>query len=124
MLAGAPGVALRRSALRRLGGALDRTVGADGGHASRSPEAGLELLLDLLTLDDALSQLSEATPDAVRAAIQRLTGALRHLTLPDGRLVTMQGGGPSTQARVGFADTALSAGGARYHFFVPKTSKL
>lgn len=30
----------------------------------------------------------------------------------------------STQARVGFADTALSAGGAKYHFFVPKTSKL
>ena len=56
----------------RLPGALDRTVDADGGHASRSPEAGLELLLDLLTLDDALSQLSQAGPDAIRAAIQRM----------------------------------------------------
>ncbi|WIY69670.1 heparinase II/III family protein [Aquidulcibacter paucihalophilus] len=103
VLAGPPGVSLRRAALRRLPGALDRTVDADGGHASRSPEAGLELLLDLLTLDDALSQLSEAGPDAVRAAIQRLTVALRLLTLPDGRLVTMQGGGPSTQARIAAA---------------------
>ncbi|MBU2397921.1 MAG: heparinase, partial [Alphaproteobacteria bacterium] len=103
VLAGAPGVSLRRAALHRLAGALDRTVGADGGHASRSPEAGLELLLDLLTLDDALSQLSEASPDAVRAAIQRLTDALRLLTLPDGRLVTMQGGGPSSAARIAAA---------------------
>ncbi|MGV8929841.1 MAG: heparinase II/III family protein [Brevundimonas sp.] len=103
VLAGAPGVSLRRAALRRLSGALDRTVGTDGGHASRSPEAGLELLLDLLTLDDALSQLSEPTPDAVSATIQRLTVGLRLLTLPDGRLVTMQGGGPSTPARIAAA---------------------
>ena len=103
VLAGAAGVSLRRAALRRLPGVLARTVGADGGHASRSPEAGLELLLDLLTLDDALSQLSEESPEAVRIAIQRLTVALRLLTLPDGRLVTMQGGGPSTQARVAAA---------------------
>jgi len=103
VLAGGQGASLRRSALRRLTGALNRTVAADGGHASRSPEAGLELLLDLLTLDDALSQLSEASPDAVRAAIQRLTAGLRLLTLPDGRLVTLQGGGPSTPARVAAA---------------------
>ncbi len=103
VLIGAPGVSVRRAALRRLAGALNHTVGTDGSHASRSPEAGLELLLDLLTLDDALSQLSEETPEAVRAAIQRLTAALRLLTLPDGRLVTMQGGGPSTPARIAAA---------------------
>jgi len=103
VLAGGPGVSLRRTALHRLAGALNRTVAADGGHASRSPEAGLELLLDLLTLDDALSQLSEASPDVVRTAIQRLTAALRLLTLPDGRLVTLQGGGPSTPARIAAA---------------------
>lgn len=103
VLAGAPGVSLRRTALRRLTGALNRTVTPDGGHASRSPEAGLELLLDLLTLDDVLSQLSEASPDGIRGAIQRLTVALRLLTLPDGRLVTLQGGGPSTPARIAAA---------------------
>ena len=103
VLAGGTGVSLRRTALHRLTGALNRTVAADGGHASRSPEAGLELLLDLLTLDDALSQLSEASPDVVRTAIQRLTVALRLLTLPDGRLVTLQGGGPSMPARIAAA---------------------
>lgn len=117
VLAGAPGASLRRAALRRLTAALDRTVGPDGGHASRSPEAGLELLLDLLTLDDALSQLSEASPDAVRGAIQRLTAGLRLLTLPDGRLVSMQGGGPSTPARIAAArahdDAPSDEAGAR-----------
>lgn len=103
VLAGPPGVSLRRAALRRLPAALERTVGPDGGHTSRSPEAGLELLLDLLTLDDALSQLSETSPEAVRVAIQRLTVSLRLLTLPDGRLVTLQGGGPSTPARIAAA---------------------
>lgn len=103
VLAGAPGAALRRAALRALPSALARTVGEDGAHASRSPEAGLELLLDLLTLEDALAQLSEPAPDAMRSAIRRLTLAARFHTLPDGRLVTMQGGGPSTPARVAAA---------------------
>ncbi|KQW86450.1 heparinase II/III family protein [Brevundimonas sp. Root1279] len=103
VLAGPPGAALRKTALARLSGILPRTVGEDGGHAGRSPEAALELLLDLLTLEDALSQLSEAPPEAVTGAIRRLTGALAHFTLPDGRLVTAQGGGPSTAARVAAA---------------------
>ena len=104
-LSGPPGASVRRRALGRLPQALARAIAGDGGHASRSPEAGLELLLDLLTLEDALAQVSEPTPDAVRGAIQRLTRALRVQTLPDGRLTTMQGGGPSTPARVAAART-------------------
>ena len=103
VLAGAPGAGLRRRALGALPSALARTVGEDGAHASRSPEAGLELLLDLLTLEDALSQLSEAPPPAVLSAIQRLTAAARFQTLPDGRLMTLQGGGPSSAARIAAA---------------------
>ena len=103
VLAGAPGQGLRRRALAALSGALKATVQPDGGHASRSPEAGLELLLDLLTLDDALAQLSEPAPDAVSEAIARLTRGLRLLTLPDGRLASFQGGGPSIAARVAAA---------------------
>jgi len=114
VLAGAPGQALRRRALGGLTSALKTTVLDDGGHASRSPEAGLELLLDLLTLDDALAQLSEPTPDAVSGAIARLTQGLRLLTLPDGRLASFQGGGPSTVARVAAArahdETATTKG--------------
>ncbi|WP_421730294.1 heparinase II/III family protein [Brevundimonas sp.] len=103
VLAGPPGARLRNIALGRLAGALKITVGADGGHHSRSPEAALELLLDLLTLDDALSQLSEPTPLAVEEAIGRLTTALRVLTLPDGRLASFQGGGPRDPAVVAAA---------------------
>jgi uncharacterized heparinase superfamily protein len=103
VLAGPAGASLRKKALGRLPAALHATVGADGGHASRSPEAALELLLDLLTLDDALNQISEQTPVPVFAAIGRLTAALRLLTLPDGRLISMEGGGPSTAARVAAA---------------------
>jgi uncharacterized heparinase superfamily protein len=95
VLAGPPGVSLRKAALHRLPGALRVTVHGDGGHASRNPEAGLSLLLDLLTLDDALSQLSEPLSEAAAGAIQRLTSALRLQTLPDGRLISFQGGGPS-----------------------------
>ncbi len=102
-LAGAPGASIRKTALARLSRALSHAVGEDGGHASRSPEAGLELLLDLLTLDDALGQLSETPPEPVRAAIARLERGVKLMTLPDGRLATMQGGGPSTAARVAAA---------------------
>ncbi len=103
VLAGSAGARLRRSALSRLSYALRVAVGPDGVHGSRSPEAGLELLLDLMTLDDALSQLSELAPEAVGAAIGRLTLALRDLTVTDGRLAAFQGGGPSTVARVAAA---------------------
>ncbi|WP_425992402.1 heparinase II/III family protein [Brevundimonas sp. TWP2-3-2] len=103
VLAGQAGSRLRKAALGRLPGALRVTVAGDGGHASRSPEAGMELLLDLLTLDDALSQLSEAAPEAMGGAIIRLTTAMRLQVLPDGRLAGFQGGGPSIPARVAAA---------------------
>ena len=104
-LAGMSGVGLRRTALHRLTPALARTVMDDGSHASRSPEAGMELLLDLLTLNDVLGQVSETTSEPVRRTIQRLSRALCLHTLPDGRLITLQGGGPSTAARVAAAHT-------------------
>ena len=103
VLAGPAGAGLRRAALGRLPGALRVTVAGDGGHASRAPEAGMELLLDLLTLDDALSQLSEPAPEAMGGSIIRLTTALRLQVLPDGRLAGFQGGGPSSPARVAAA---------------------
>jgi uncharacterized heparinase superfamily protein len=116
VLAGPPGQRIRRSALGPLGGALRTTVAGDGAHATRSPEAGLELLLDLLALNEALSQLSEPTPEAVSGAIIRLTTALRMQVLPDGRLAAFQGGGPSTPVRVAAArahdEHAETPGGA------------
>lgn len=96
-------IKIRQRALARLPRALDDTILSDGSHASRSPEQALELLLDLLTLDDALSQVSEITPPAVAEAISRLTIAMRSYVLPDGRLAVFQGGSPSTAARVSAA---------------------
>ena len=107
-LAGPSGTRLRQRGLKRLSRALDRSLRPDGTLMSRSPEAALELLFDLLTVKDGLTQLSEAVPDPVEAAIVRLAGAIRSLTLPDGRLPGVHGGGPSTPARI---SAALAAAG-------------
>lgn len=109
VLAGPTGAALRRRALARLPGALDQGVAGDGGHASRSPEAGLALLLDLMALSDALNQLGEPVPEAVVRAMSRLGEGVRTLALPDGRMGSFHGGGPSVPAAVA---AALQAGGA------------
>lgn len=99
-LDGKAGQGLLKRALPRLEQALAETVLADGGHASRSPEAGMELLFDLLTLDDALLQRGIEPPAELSRAIDRLTAGLRFLTLADGRLACFQGGETSDAARV------------------------
>ncbi|WP_334161567.1 heparinase II/III family protein [Phenylobacterium sp.] len=91
-LGGRPGERLLTDALAKLERALPATVDADGGHATRSPQAALELLFDLRTLDDALVQRGVAPPDEVMRAIDRLAGAVRFFTLADGRLAAFQGG--------------------------------
>lgn len=99
-LADPAGAAILRRALRRLERALPRSVLPDGGHASRNPEAAMELLFDLLTLDDALAQRGVESPATVGRAVDRLTQALRFFTLPDGRLASFQGGEASSRTRV------------------------
>lgn len=91
-LGGPAGDALINRSLKRLAKQLPVAVAADGGHASRSPQRGLELLFDLLTLDDALSQRARPTPEAVARVIDRLGLATRFFTLADGRLASFQGG--------------------------------
>ncbi|MDB5424771.1 MAG: hypothetical protein JWQ29_2187, partial [Phenylobacterium sp.] len=91
-LSGKAGDRLLARALSRLVQTLPATVSPDGGHASRSPQAALELLFDLLTLDDALVQRGMAAPDEVMRALDRLTAAVRFFTLADGRLAAFQGG--------------------------------
>jgi uncharacterized heparinase superfamily protein len=102
-LAGAAGERLSKECLPRLAVALDETIRPDGAHASRSPQAGLELLFDLLAWEDGLSQRGAAPPDAVLRAIDRLTAAVRALTLSDGRLTALQGGETCTAAYVAAA---------------------
>jgi uncharacterized heparinase superfamily protein len=102
-LAGKAGDKLLHRAMPRLKRALNRTVLADGCHASRSPEAGLELLLDLLALDDGLIQCGRETPAEIGRALDRLTQALRTLTMGDGRLASFHGGEASGADRVAVA---------------------
>ena len=121
-LGGAAGERLLDRALSRLAQALPQTVAQDGGHASRSPQAGLELYFDLSTLDEALTQRGIAAPDEMARALDRLAGAVRFFTLADGRLVAFQGGEALSPAYVaaaraqdGAADREVRAARGGYH---------
>ncbi|KRA66576.1 heparinase [Caulobacter sp. Root655] len=89
--------------LKKVMARLDAIVLPDGGHASRSPEAGLELLFDLLTLDDALGQRGRPAPEALTRAIDRLSSSVRFFTLADGHLAAFQGGEAVEPRRVAAA---------------------
>ncbi len=99
-LAGKPGEALIDKALKVIARQIDTMVLADGGHATRSPEAGLELLFDLLTLDDALGQCGRPAPEPLTRAIDRLSTAARFFTLGDGHLAAFHGGEAIAPARI------------------------
>jgi uncharacterized heparinase superfamily protein len=109
-LAGVAGEGLLERALSHLGPALARTVRPDGGHASRSPQAALELFFDLSALDDALAQKGVAAPDEMMRALDRLGGAVRFFTLRDGRLAAFQGGASLPAAYVAAARAMDEAG--------------
>lgn len=102
-LGGVAGERLLDRALARLQHALPHTVTPDGGHASRSPQAALELYFDLAALDEALVQRGIAAPDEMMRAIDRLAGAVRFFTLSDGRLAAFQGGEALSPAYVAAA---------------------
>jgi uncharacterized heparinase superfamily protein len=112
-LEGRAGDDLGRRALPRLKRALAGAVLSDGCHASRSPEAALDALFDLLTVDDALVQRGQPAPPELSRAIDRLTQAVRFFTLGDGRLACFQGGEACDPAVVAAAcaheDVAASA---------------
>lgn len=102
-LRGAAGKRLLDRALGRLGRALDATVGPDGGHATRRPDLGLELLFDLQTLDEAMVQRGLAAPDGVQRAIDRLAASVRFATLADGALAAFHGGAARSASYVAAA---------------------
>jgi uncharacterized heparinase superfamily protein len=109
-LSGRAAETLLDRALRHLAHALPDTLSHDGGHASRSPQAALELFFDLTTLDDALAQRGVAAPTEMMRAIDRLASAVRFFTLADGRLAAFQGGEELTAPYVAAARAQDEAG--------------
>lgn len=91
VLSGRVGDGFRRTGLKLLPKALKRAVLADGSHASRSVEQGLDLLYDLLLIEDGLAQRSLPVPDYIQQHIDRLTRFVRTLSHPDGSLCAFQG---------------------------------
>ncbi|MBX3508294.1 MAG: heparinase II/III family protein [Parvibaculum sp.] len=83
---------------------LDRQILADGGHVSRNPSAQLSILLDLLSLRDALTARRIEVPKPVRDAIDRMTPMLRFFRHGDGRLALFNG---STEGPDGAIDAVL-----------------
>lgn len=66
---------------------------ADGGHASRSPEALAEALMDIQAVEDLLLRLGQNAPAFLTRLQARMAGMLGFLTSADGGLVVANGGG-------------------------------
>ena len=119
-LGGKAGSGLLAAVLPRLSRALDLALLPDGALRTRSPEQGMELLFDLLTLDDALAQRGREVPAAVGRAVDRLSSATRFFALADGRLAAFQGGEAAPAASVAAA-LAHEDADARPYSYLPQT---
>jgi uncharacterized heparinase superfamily protein len=80
-------------ARRHLARELDRQILADGGHRSRNPQVGVELLLDILPLRQAFASRSLEPPEEMTNAIDRMLPLLRLLRQGDGSLSHFNGMG-------------------------------
>ncbi len=80
-----------RKAARNLDQELDRQILADGGHASRNPRAGLELLFDLLPLRQTYVNLGHDVPQRLISCIDRMYPALRFFRHQGGELALFNG---------------------------------
>lgn len=104
VLTGKSGALLLRKGLRRLRPALAASLEASGGHATRSPQAALELMFDLQTLASALHQKGLAPPRAMVRAMEDLQQTLQFFILRDGRLPDLQGSEAGKSAYVAAAE--------------------
>ncbi len=80
-----------RRASRNLDRELDSQILADGGHCSRNPRAGLELLLDLLPLRQTYVNLGHDVPARLIPCIDRMYPALRFFRHQGGELALFNG---------------------------------
>ena len=76
---------------RQLDRELDRQILGDGGHISRNPRVGLELLFDLLPLRQTYVNLGFDPPARLMPAIDRMYPALRFFRHQGGELALFNG---------------------------------
>lgn len=93
-----------------LARALAGAVHADGGLASRSPVAQLELVEILAQLRAVYDARRRDMPDPLASTLARIVPALLGVTLGDGGLSSWQGGAPVAAERVA---AAVAASGVR-----------
>jgi len=72
---------------------VEEAILPDGGHAFRAPDRLLDAMTDLAVLDLALGARGQHLPEALSAALDRGTAALRFFRMPDGDLCTLAGSG-------------------------------
>ena len=72
----------------------------DGIHVSRNPETVLEILTDLLPLRQTYASRSQAPPQGLVSAIERMMPALRFFRHRDGALANFNGAGYAMQERL------------------------
>lgn len=80
-----------RRASQHLDRELDRQILADGGHVSRNPRVGLDLLFDLLPLRQTYVNLGHDVPQRLIPCIDRIYPALRFFRHQGGELALFNG---------------------------------
>ncbi len=89
---------------------------ADGGHASRSPEALAEAMIDLTAVEDLMLRLGLNAPAFLTKQLARMAPMMSFLTFPGGALPPVNGGGDGAG---GLSSAALKGHGdvvARFSF--------
>jgi len=109
-----------REGLRRLARALDEQILSDGGHASRSPQALLDALTDVLTVREALVARGAQPPRFLQNALDRMLQMLRFFRHGDGGLALFHGGGegPAEQVAALLKIDDARARPLASHFFI------
>lgn len=95
---------------------------ADGGHASRSPQALAEAMIDLSSVEDLMLRLGLNAPAFLTKHLARMAPMLSFLTFPGGSLPPVNGGGDgwgglSAAAMAGHGDVAARFSFARLSGF-------
>lgn len=79
---------------------LDQQFGRHGAHVSRSPEAAIDVLLDLVPLRQFYASRHAAPPELLTRSVEKMLGALSRLRLGDGSIARFNGMGATVLDRL------------------------